>query len=105
VAAGSALYTYALPSYNVLDGVFFHQVVDHAVEYVSGRVHTNGIENFWSLLKRVIKGTYVSVEPFHLARYLDEQAFRHSCRKDMKDRGRLDLAVRQIVGKRLTYRN
>ena len=57
-------------------------MIDHAEAYVDGKVHTNGLENFWSLLKRGIKGTYVSVEPFHLFRYLDEQAFRYNMRKD-----------------------
>jgi hypothetical protein len=56
-------------------------MVDHAVEYVSGRIHTNGIECFWSLLKRGLKGTYISVEPFHLGRYVDEQVFRFNERK------------------------
>src|SRR5207245_2042380 len=74
-------------------------VVDHATQYVDGRVHTNGLENFWSLLKRGISGTYVSVEPFHLFRYLDEQMFRFNNRKELDDAGRFDLAVRQIVGK------
>ena len=69
----------------------------------AGRVHTNGLENFWSLLKRGISGTYVSVEPFHLFRYLDEQMFRFNNRKDLDDAGRFDLAVRQIVGKRITF--
>jgi len=59
-----------------------HAVVDHTVEYVRGQVHTNGLENFWSLLKRSLKGTYVSVEPFHLFRYVDEQAFRFNHRKE-----------------------
>ena len=81
VEAGSALYTDALQSYEALDE-FQHQVVDHAVEYVDGKIHTNGLENFWSLLKRGINGTYVRVEPFHLFRYLDEQAFRYNNRKD-----------------------
>jgi len=103
ITPGAAVYTDALASYEGLENYFAHQVVDHAVEYVKGRVHTNGLENFWSLLKRGIKGTYVSVEPFHLARYLDEQAFRYNFRKDMNDGDRFDLAVRQIVGKRLTY--
>lgn len=103
VEAGSALYTDALLSYNGLDGDFAHQVVDHAVAYVDGQVHTNGLENFWSLLKRGISGTYVSVEPFHLFRYLDEQVYRYNNRKDMNDSDRFDLAVRQIVGKRLTW--
>jgi transposase-like protein len=103
VEAGSALYSDALLSYEGLAGEYAHQVIDHAVAYVDGRVHTNGLENFWSLLKRTISGTYVSVEPYHLSRYLDEQAFRYNNRKDMNDSERFDLAVRQIVGKRLTY--
>jgi len=102
VEAGSNLYTDALKSYDGLDE-FTHQVVVHAIEYVNGNVHTNGCENFWSLLKRGLKGTYVSVEPFHLHRYIDEQAFRYNNRKDMNDSERFDLAVSQIVGKRLTY--
>src|SRR6266566_1233251 len=76
VAAGSALYTDALLSYYGLDTDYLHRVIDHAEKYVEGRVHTNGMENFWSLLKRGLNGTYVSVEPFHLFRYLDEQTFR-----------------------------
>ena len=67
--------------YNGLDREYVHQVIDHAETYVKGNVHTNGIENFWSLLKRGLKGTYISVEPFHLFRYLDEQAFRYNNRK------------------------
>jgi len=101
VLAGSALFTDSLKSYEGLDE-FQHEVVDHAVEYVRGEVHTNGLENFWSLLKRGLKGTYVSVEPFHLFRYLDERGFRYNNRK-MTDADRLDIAVRHIVGKRLTY--
>jgi hypothetical protein len=73
------------------------------VAYVDGEVHTNGLENFWSLLKRGLKGTYVSVEPFHLFRYLDEQMFRYNNRKGYDDKARFDLAVRQIVGRRLTF--
>jgi hypothetical protein len=77
-------------------------------KYVNGRVHTNGLENFWALLKRGISGTYVAVEPFHLHRYLDEQMFRYNNRatKDnpLNDSDRFDMAVRQIVGKRLTYK-
>jgi transposase-like protein len=102
VLAGSAIFTDALKSYEGLDE-FQHEVVDHAVEYVRGEVHTNGMENFWSLLKRGLKGTYVSVEPFHLFRYLDEQAFRFNNREGMNDGDRFSLAVRQIVGKRLTW--
>jgi transposase-like protein len=101
VLAGSAIFTDALKSYEGLDE-FQHEVVDHAVEYVRGEVHTNGLENFWSLVKRGLNGTYVSVEPFHLFRYLDDQVFRYNNRK-MDDAGRFDIAVRQIVGKRLTY--
>jgi transposase-like protein len=107
VEAGAALYTDALLSYDGLAGDYAHQVVDHAVEYVSGTCHTNGLENFWSLLKRGISGTYVSVEPFHLFRYLDEQAYRFNNRatKDNKlnDFDRFKLAASQIVGKRLTW--
>jgi transposase-like protein len=102
VAAGSALYTDALLSYDGLARDYGHKVIDHAERYVDGRVHTNGLENFWSLLKRGINGTYVSVEPFHLFRYLDEQAYRYNHRK-VDDGGRFDLAVRQVVDKRLTY--
>lgn len=101
VEAGSALYTDALKSYEGLDE-FQHQVVDHAVQYVDGNVHTNGLENFWALLKRGLSGTYVSVEPFHLFRYLDEQTFRFNNRK-MTDAERFDAAVRGIVGRRLTF--
>jgi transposase-like protein len=103
VEAGSALYTDALPSYNDLANDYAHAVVDHAVEYVNERIHTNGLENFWSLLKRGIAGTYVSVEPFHLFRYLDEQSFRYNNRKDVDDAGRFNRVISQIVGKRLTF--
>jgi transposase-like protein len=102
VEAGSALYTDALPSYSGLAQEYAHAVVDHAVAYVDGRVHTNGLENFWSLLKRSINGTYVSLEPFHLFRYLDEQTFRYNHRK-LNDGERFSLAVSGICGKRLTY--
>jgi transposase-like protein len=101
VEAGSALYTDALKSYEGLNE-FEHQVIDHAVQYVDGKIHTNGLENFWSLLKRGINGTYVSVEPFHLFRYLDEQAYRYNNRK-LTDGERFDIAVKGIVGKRLTF--
>ena len=103
VQAGSALYSDEMGGYKGLQGEYQHQVIDHAVQYVDGRVHTNTLENFWSLLKRGIAGTYVSVEPFHLFRYLDEQMFRFNNRKDLDDAGRFDLAVSQIVGKRLTF--
>jgi transposase-like protein len=103
VEAGAALYTDALLSYEGLATDYAHKVVDHAVEYVNGRVHTNGLENFWSLLKRGINGTYVSVEPFHLFRYLDEQTFRYNNRKDMNDSDRFSVVLSQVAGKRLTY--
>jgi transposase-like protein len=102
VEAGSSVYSDALKSYDGLDE-FQHQVVDHAIEYVNGNVHTNGLENFWSLLKRSLKGTYVSVEPFHLFRYLDEQSFRYNNR-DMTDLDRFVSVMRHIVGRRLTYK-
>jgi len=77
--------------------------VTHINEYVRGQVHTQGIENFWSLLKRGLKGTYVAVEPFHLDRYVSEQVFRFNNRRNKDDYDRFALAISQIVGKRLTY--
>lgn len=103
VAAGSTVYSDALRSYNQLDQEYVHHVINHAVEYVRGHVHTNGIENFWSLLKRSLKGTYVSVEPFHLFRYLDEQAFRFNKRKGT-DFDRFVEVVSMVFGKRLEYK-
>ncbi len=107
VAVGSALYSDALKSYDGLAQDYAHQVINHAEKYVDGRIHTNGLENFWSLLKRGINGTYVSVEPFHLFRYLDEQMFRYNNRgtKDnpLTDADRCSLLCTQIIGKRLTY--
>jgi transposase-like protein len=102
VEEGSDIYTDALGSYIGLDGDYTHEVVDHAVRYVDGTVHTNGIENFWSLLKRALKGTYVSVEPYHLFRYLDERAFSFNERKST-DLGRFTLVLRMVTGKRVTY--
>lgn len=104
VAAGTALYTDALMSYDGLANDYAHKVIDHAEKYVDGRVHTNGLENFWSLLKRGISGTYVSVEPFHLFRYLDEQAYRYNNRKEpMDDSARFYDLLGRVAGKRLTY--
>ena len=108
VNAGSAIYTDALLSYQGLNNQdFVHQTIDHAERYVGGQVHTNGLENFWSLVKRGLKGTYISTEPFHLFRYLDEQVFRYNNRatsdRPMKDADRFDLALSQIAGKRLTF--
>lgn len=104
VEIGAALYTDALRSYDRMEARgYFHKVVDHAEAYVDGAVHTNGLENFWSLLKRALKGTYVSVEPFHLFRYLDEQAFRFNTRKGT-DAGRFLSACADVFGKRLMYK-
>lgn len=101
VEPNSALYTDALKSYDGLDE-YTHKVVDHAETYVDGVVHTNRMENFWSLLKRSIKGTYVSVEPFHLFRYLDEQSFRYNERHST-DAERFQKILGCVSGKRLTY--
>jgi hypothetical protein len=107
VAVGSALYSDALKSYDGLAQEYAHQVIDHAEKYVDGKVHTNSLENFWSLLKRGINGTYVSVEPFHLFRYLDEQVYRFENRatpdNPLDDFDRFRMAASQIVGKRLTW--
>jgi len=104
IKAGSAIYTDALMSYQGLrEQGFEHQVIDHAEKYVDGQVHTNGLENFWSLLKRGLKGTYVSVEEFHLFRYLDEQMFRYNFRKLPHDGARFEHVASHIFGKRLTY--
>lgn len=102
VEAGSNLYTDALRSYEGLHTEYVHGVINHAEEYVRGTIHTNGMENYWSLLKRCIKGTYVSVEPFHLFRYLDEQSFRFNARK-ASDADRFVRVLASIIGKRLTY--
>ena len=103
VYRGSDVFTDALPSYTGLDDEYFHQVVDHAECYVNGRIHTNGLENFWSLLKRSIKGTYVALAPFHLFRYLDEQSFRFNKRKG-NDATRFLEAMLNAIGKRLTFK-
>ncbi len=102
VAPGAEVFTDALHSYKGLAANYIHNVIDHAESYAEGKVHTNGLENFWSLLKRGIKGTYISVEPFHLFRYLDEQAYRFNNRK-VNDGIRFLGALHGIVGKRLTY--
>lgn len=108
ILPGSKLYTDQAALYKTLPSEITHEFVNHLKEYVNGRVHTNGIENFWSLLQRGLNGTYISVEPFHLDRYLDEQVFRFNHRKDRKgnktpDVDRFSLAIEQIIGKRLTY--
>ncbi len=102
VKLGSELYTDALKSYEGLDLEYVHQVIDHAEKYVEGKIHTNGLENFWSLLKRCFNGTYVHAEPYHLFRYLDEQAFRSNERQGQDD-DRFKKALGSVAGRRLTY--
>jgi transposase-like protein len=102
IEAGSAIFSDELKSYAGLAADYQHAVINHAVEYVNGNVHTNGMENFWSLLKRGLHGTYISVEPFHLFRYIDEQAFRFNHR-NMTDAERFAMVMKRIVGRRLTY--
>lgn len=101
VAESATLITDELAAYNKTDLV--HEVINHANEYVRGHIHTNGIENFWTLLKRGLTGTYIAVEPFHLQAYVAEQVFRYNNRKDMNDGARFVKVLSQIVGKRLTY--
>jgi transposase-like protein len=108
ITSGATVYTDRWTGYDGLKSAeFVHETVNHMEEYVRGQVHTQGIENFWSLLKRGLKGTYVAVEPFHLSRYLDEQVFRFNNRatkeNPLDDADRFMLAISQIAGKRLTY--
>jgi transposase-like protein len=109
VEPGAPVFTDALKSYEGLSPEYVHQVIDHAEKYAEGNVHTNGLENFWSLLKRMLKGTYVNVMPFHLFRYLDEEAFRYNERRHDKDNPKTDGerfidVVKRIAEKRLTYK-
>jgi transposase-like protein len=107
IEKGSQLYTDEHVGYQNVSPEYVHSIVNHLESYVSGRVHTNGLENFWSLLKRSLNGTYVAVEPFHLFRYVDEQAFRFNNRatreNPLTDADRFHLALSQIAGKRLTF--
>ena len=103
VEPGSSLYSDEYIGYTGLEADYAHKTVDHAVEYVSGRVHTNGIENFWALFKRGLKGTYVCPQPFHLFRYLDERAFTFN-KRDLSDLGRMRSVVGAVAGRRVTYR-
>jgi transposase-like protein len=107
VERGSKLYTDSAVTYDNLSEAFVHDVINHSREYVKGQVHTQGIENFWSLLKRSLRGTYVAVEPFHLDRYLDEQVFRYSNRatrdNPLNDSDRFVFLMSKVAGKRLTY--
>jgi transposase-like protein len=108
IEKGSAVYTDSYPGYdNLAAQEYVHETVNHVEEFVRGQVHTQGIDNFWSLLKRGLTGTYIAVEPFHLDRYIGEQVFRYNNRatrdNPLTDADRFCLAVTQIVGKRLTY--
>jgi transposase-like protein len=102
VKRGSAVYTDTYPAYRGLAGDFDHDTIDHAEKYVEGRVHTNGLENFWSLLKRGLHGTYVSVDPKHLSRYLDERVFTYNLR-ELDDYGRFSAVLGAVSGRRLTW--
>jgi transposase-like protein len=107
VEHGSTVYTDAGVGFDHLRRNFVHEVVNHAQEYVRGQVHTQSLENFWSLLKRTLRGTYVAVEPFHLDRYINEQVFRFNNRATkgnrLDDSDRFTLAMSQVLGHRLTY--
>jgi len=108
VKYGSTVYTDNAVAYdNGMQRRFLHDVVNKTEAYVRGQVHVNGMENFWSLLKRSLRGTYVAVEPFHLSRYVDEQVFRYNNRNakqtPRKDADRFKIAMSQVVGRRLTY--
>jgi transposase-like protein len=107
IEKGTTVYTDEFPAYKFVTAEYEHKVINHLEKYVDGNIHTNGIENFWSLLKRGLSGTYVAVEPFHLFRYVDEQAFRFNNRatkeNPLNDADRFHLAMSQIVGKRLTF--
>lgn len=102
VEPGSTVYTDQWKSYVGLRDEYVHEVIDHAERYVDGRVHTNGIENFWSLVKRSLSGTYISVDPSHLFRYLDERVFTYNLRRD-SDAGRFEAVLSAIAGRRLTW--
>ncbi len=103
VAEGSAVYTDDFTAYMNLHQDFAHEMVNHLQTYVRGQVHTNGLENFWSLLKRTLGGTYISVDPHHLFRYLDEQMFRFN-KRGLTDAERMAIVATQVVGRRLTYK-
>lgn len=104
VKKGTAMYSDQAPGYGILSERYTRHVINHAYEYARGRIHTNGIENFWSLLKRTIKGTYISIDPFHVPRYLGEQVFRFNNRR-AGDGERFVAVIAELVGKRLTYRD
>jgi transposase-like protein len=103
VERDSAVYTDAHGGYAALVNRYVHQWVDHVSTYVSGRVHTNGLENFWSLLKRGLRGTYIRPSAFHLQKYVDEQVFRFN-ERGRSDAGRFRLLMEWLIGRRVTYR-
>jgi transposase-like protein len=104
VKEGSEMITDMNRSYWQIRDRYIHSVIDKTTAYVKGHVHTNGMENFWSLLKRALRGTYISVEPFHLGAYVDEQVFRYNQRRDERgDSGRFVKVLRSVMGRRLTY--
>ena len=100
---GSPIYTDQAVAYDTLREKYVHETVNHIDSYVRGQVHTNSLENFWSLMKRNLSGTYVAVEPFHLDRYLDEQMFRFNNRLNMTDADRFSMVLSQVMHRRLTY--
>jgi hypothetical protein len=103
VVAGSHIITDEHSTYPFISHPYFHEVINHVEGYVREQIHTNGIENFWSCLKRGLSGTYISVEPFHLERYVEEQVFRYNNRKNQSDSDRFAKVLSQVAGKRLTY--
>ena len=103
VLRGAVLYTDAWAGYEKLSKDYIHHVINHAIEYVNGHIHTNSIEAFWALLKRTLKGTYVAPRPEHLQRYVEEQVFRFN-RRQMTDGPRFAMATKAVDGKRLTYK-
>ena len=103
ITLGAHIITDEFSTYQFASDAYTRDVVNHALEYVNGHVHTQGIENFWSLLKRGLRGTYISVEPFHLDAYVAEQVFRYNNRKDSDDFTRFATCIMGIQGKRLTY--
>lgn len=105
VAAGAHIVTDEWTTYPfIAQNTYHHEVINHVTGYVRGHIHTNGIENFWSLLKRGLSGTYISVRPVHLDKYVTEQVFRYNNRKEIGDGGRFNMCVEQSFGKRLTYK-
>ena len=103
VEAGAHIITDEMTTYASLETSYHREIINLACEYVNGHIHTNGIENFWALLKRGLAGTYISVEPIHLDAYVAEQVFRYNHREDCNDAGRFIQVMSQITGKRLTY--